>query len=93
MSYIDYAWARAQRSGWGKTELDRDMRAITAGDPPFYGVIMLAMMRADTLNATKLRSQWPLVWRETQARYDAPGGVLADDPAGLRDKVLAADHG
>jgi len=93
VSYIDYAWASAQRSGWGKTELDSQLRAITEHDPPFYGVIMLAMMRADTLNATKLRSMWPLIWRETQARYDAPGALLPDDPESLRAKVLAADHG
>lgn len=91
MSYIDYAWARAQRSGgFGDTLIDKQVAAITYGDPPFYGVIMLAMMRADTTNTARLRREWPAVWDECQARYDAPGAILDSDPDGLRAKVLAS---
>ncbi len=90
MSYLDYAWARAQRVGrWDDTEIAAQIQATTAGDPPFYGVVMLAMMRADSMNAAKLRAVWPHVWDECQARYDAPGALLDTDPAPLREKVLA----
>jgi hypothetical protein len=91
VSYIDYAWARAQRgAGWGDTELDKQLAATTRGDPPFYGVIMLAMMRADSVNAAKLRDAWPYVWNELHARYDAPGAILRSDGEPLRRKVLAS---
>ncbi|MGV0627175.1 hypothetical protein [Mycolicibacter minnesotensis] len=49
-------------------------------DPPFYALIMAAMRRADTANAALLRTCWPDVWDEVQARYNAPGGVLPTDP-------------
>jgi hypothetical protein len=54
-------------------------REMTSTDPPFYALIMCAMRKADTTNAAKLRAAFPDVWNEFQARYDAPGGVLADD--------------
>lgn len=89
MSYIDYAWARAQLvDRWDDTEIAKQVRAVTRGDPPFYGVVMLAMMRADTFNAAKLGAAWPEVWDECQARYDAPGAILDTDPPALREKVL-----
>lgn len=50
--------------------------ALRAGDPPFYALIMAAVMKADTLNAAKLAAMWPEVTAEVQARWDAPGGVL-----------------
>jgi len=90
VSYIDYAWARAQRAGWDDSPMGKQVRAITEGDPPFYGVIMLAMMRADSFNAVKLRAAWPAVWEECQARYDAPAAILDSDPQGLREKVCAS---
>jgi hypothetical protein len=89
VSYIDYAWARAQRRGWDDSPMSKQVRAITDGDPPFYGVIMLAMMRADTPNVSMLRRCWPYVWDECQARYNAPAALLDSDPEGLRAKVLA----
>jgi hypothetical protein len=90
MSYIDYAWARATRVGrWeDDSEAIKQVQAITKGDPPFYGVVMLAMMRADSINAAKLRAAWPAVWDECQARYDSPGALLDSDPEPLRTKVL-----
>jgi hypothetical protein len=90
MSYLDYAWARAQRSGWSGSDLDKRLQATTSHDPPFYGVIMLAMMRADSRNAAMLRRCWPDVWDECQARYDAPGALLDSDGDGLRAQVLAS---
>lgn len=52
---------------------------ISAGDPPFYGLIMAAMRKADTTNIVRLRVVFPEVYDEFQARYNAPGGVLAND--------------
>jgi glycogen debranching enzyme len=53
-------------------------RAVDA-DTPFYALIMAAMRRADSGNLALLREAWPDVWAELEARYNAPGGVLADD--------------
>lgn len=58
------------------------------GDPSFYGLLMAAMRRADSRNAAILRQAFPEVWRDLQARYDAPCGVLYSDPAPLRARVL-----
>lgn len=49
---------------------------VESEDYPYYSLIMAAMRKADTLNAHKLRTCWPEVWNEVQARYDAPGGYL-----------------
>lgn len=54
-------------------------RQVLQVDPPFYGLIMAAMSKADTMNAARLRSAFPEVWAECEARYNARGGVLADD--------------
>ncbi len=43
---------------------------------PFYAIIMAAMRQADTDNAEKLRTMFPETWRELEARYHAPGGLL-----------------
>jgi hypothetical protein len=51
-------------------------RKLSATDQPFYALIMAAMRRADTDNLTRLQSAFPEVWRELQARYNAPGGML-----------------
>lgn len=48
---------------------------------PFYAIIMLAMRRADTANLAMLKASWPRVWGELEARYNAPGGLLPDEPA------------
>jgi len=75
VSWFDYKW---------QAEQFRD-------DPPFYGVVMLAMHRADSLNAVYLRSAFPEVWDELQARYNAPGGLLDSDPPHLRERVLSGE--
>jgi hypothetical protein len=54
-------------------------REMTSTDLPFYALIMCAMRKADSTNAAKLRAAFPDVWDEFQARYNAPGGVLADE--------------
>lgn len=49
-------------------------------DEPFYALIMAAMRKADSMNAARLRREFPDTWNELQARYDAPAGLLPDDP-------------
>lgn len=87
MSYIDYRWAIAQIGGWRSDDLDQQIKRQTKGDPPFYGVIMLAMQRADTINLGHLRRAWPTVYDELHARYNAPGAIIDTDPPGLVAKV------
>lgn len=54
-------------------------RAIYGADEPFYGIIMAAMRGADSDNLRALQLAFPDVWEELQARYNAPGGVLAGE--------------
>jgi hypothetical protein len=54
-------------------------RRLAEDDPPFAALIMAALRKADTENATKLRGQWPEICAELQARYDAPGGQLPEE--------------
>jgi len=49
-------------------------------DDEFYGVIQGAMRLADTDNLEKLKTAFPEVWKDLQARYNAPGWKLPDDP-------------
>lgn len=55
-------------------------KQIASNDPPFYAFIMAAMRQADTENLRWLRTAWPAVWDELEARYNAPGGVIPGDP-------------
>lgn len=59
----------------------RVSREIAKADPPFYALIMAAMAKADTRNQILLRSAWPEVWAEAEARYNAPGARLPSDGA------------
>lgn len=61
---------------------------LRRGDPSFYALVMAAYRKADTTNAAKLLRAFPDVIADLQARYDAPGGVLATDSAALRARVL-----
>jgi hypothetical protein len=54
-------------------------REISSHDPPFYAIIQAAMRKADTDNLEKLKRCWPEVWKELEARYNAPGGILKGD--------------
>lgn len=49
-------------------------------DAPFAALVMAAMRQADTENAAKLRAAFPETWAELDARYNAPGGLLAGEP-------------
>ena len=54
-------------------------KKIMIEDPPFYGLIMAAMRKADFNNLFSLTSAFPEVWDELQERYNAPGGILESD--------------
>lgn len=51
-------------------------KRLVEQDPPFAALIMAAMRKADSVNARVLRANWPALWEELQARYNAPGGIL-----------------
>ena len=42
---------------------------LSKDDPPFYALIMAAMLKADTTNLAKLKHAWPEIWIELDARY------------------------
>lgn len=46
---------------------------------PFYGVIQCAMRKADSDNLKKLKRAFPEVWKDLQARYKVPMGILPGD--------------
>jgi hypothetical protein len=52
---------------------------ISAEGYPFYALIFAALRQADSTNAAKIKAAWPEKMIEAQARYDAPGGILAGD--------------
>lgn len=52
------------------------------GDMPFDALIMAAVLRADSVNRRQLRAAFPQLVAEAEARYNAPGGRLPDDPEG-----------
>lgn len=59
-------------------------------DEPFYGLIMAAMLRADTDNLLKLRHLFPEVHQELDMRYHAPGGFLPEElPKEDDDKAVS----
>lgn len=60
-----------------------ESRHIEAKGYPFYALLMAAMRQADTDNLLRLQLAWPEVWAELQARYDAPGGLLASERKGV----------
>jgi hypothetical protein len=50
-----------------------------SANEPFYAIIAAAMRLADTDNLEKLKRAFPETWRELQARYHAPLGVIPED--------------
>lgn len=62
-------------------------REIGGSDQPFYALIMAAMRQADSHNLELLKRAFPFTWRELDARYNAPGGVLPSDPEGERQAL------
>lgn len=52
---------------------------VAQKDLPFESLIMAAMRKADTDNLTALQAAFPATWRELQARYNAPAGVIPED--------------
>lgn len=62
----------------------RESLVIASNDWGFYALIMAAMRKADSNNAQLLEWAWPEVWKELQARFNAPGGIL---PGEEQDKA------
>jgi hypothetical protein len=94
VSWIDWRWSRAQLGASLDPENVADrVVASSAGDPPFYGIVMLAMARADSINLAHLQAAWPHVWQENLARHWAPFGLLESDPEGLKQKVMGDHYG
>jgi len=58
----------------------RQSKEIAAKDYQFYALIMAAMRKADTHNLIRLKSMFSGTWEELQARYNAPGGCLGEEP-------------
>lgn len=50
-------------------------------DYPFYAIIMAAIRKADSDNFERLKTAWPEIVKEFQARYNAPLGILPEDDA------------
>lgn len=48
-------------------------------DLPFASLVAAAMRKADTDNMRRLKEVFPQIHEDLQARYSAPGGVLASD--------------
>ncbi len=59
-------------------------KSLSQSDPPFYALIMAAMRKADSQNLGLLRTGWPEVWEELEARYNTPNGELPSDVEGVR---------
>ncbi len=49
---------------------------IAVDDPTFAAIIQAAMRKAGGPNLDILKTGWPDIWRDLQARYEAPGGLL-----------------
>jgi hypothetical protein len=63
--------------GWPLRHEYEASRHVAALDVPFYALIMAAMRGADEENLRRLRLGFEDIWQELQARYHAPGGLLA----------------
>lgn len=59
----------------------RHAQVLHVEDVPFDALIMAAIWRADSTNAALLTAAFPAIAAETQARYDAPGGLLEGEHA------------
>lgn len=68
-----------------------ESQQISARNYGFYALIMSAMRQADTDNTCRLRQAFPEVWAELEARYHAPGGVIASDYTERRTVVVDLD--
>jgi len=73
MSITDYIWSRT---------LDSHLDNI-----PFYGLVMLAMRRADSDNLAALEQAFPEAAQELRQRYNAPAGMLESDPLTVNEAV------
>jgi hypothetical protein len=68
-------------------------KRVDGADLPFYGLIMAAVRKADTANSFRLRTAFPDVYAEFQARYNAPGGILPTDAEFAEVQAAIRDAG
>ena len=60
-------------------DYDRAERLFYDSDNSFRSLIMAAMLKADSKNFAKLKLAWPEIFKELQARYNAPEGILPSE--------------
>jgi len=60
-------------------------RQIESTNPPFYALIMAAMRKADSANASLLQHAWPETVAELNYRYWSAGGFLPGEDGYSRD--------
>ena len=51
-------------------------KQIESTNPPFYALIMAAMRKADSANASLLQRAWPETVAELNYRYWSAGGLM-----------------
>jgi hypothetical protein len=73
VSYLDYKYARE----------------LVEHDVPFYALILAAAVRADPINAARLRGAFPQAVAEAEQRHRSPCGLLASDPPEAKNAALA----
>ncbi len=59
-------------------------------DVAFYALLTALLMRADSLNAARIRAAFADDADEIQRRYDAPGGVLTEAEEALYERMVSA---
>lgn len=82
MIFRTLLWSYLIRSGLLKTMSLHGYHyslKLAAVDAPFDALIMAAMRKAGTNNATKLHAAFPGLWSEFRDRYNAPMGIIPED--------------
>ena len=65
-------------------------KRLHAEDVGFDALIMAALWRADSDNASRLREAWPDLCAEMRRRYVAPGGAIDGEAVPTRAQLRAA---
>ena len=60
-------------------------KQIESANPPFYALIMAAMRKADSANASLLQHAWPETVAELNYRYWSAGGFMPGEAGYSRD--------
>lgn len=54
-------------------------KLLSVSDPPFVSIIMAGIRKADDASLEKIKKEWPEIFEEFVARYNAPGGYLPEE--------------